>query len=409
MADGRTVTASTWRTPLVVILAGFAIAVIGFGIRSVFGFFLDPITQAHGWSRETFAIALSVQNLVWGLAAPLAGALADRYGPSRVIVGGAVIYGVGTWAMGVVDSGTLFALVAGVVVGVGVAFTGFSLALAAMARVVPPNMRSLALGLGTASGSLGQVVFALGGQGAISAFGWQDGLLALALTAMVIVPLAFVLPKSTAAVGEIASNQSITQALREAAGHRGFALLTVGFFVCGFQIAFITVHLPSYITDLGLSPWVAAWAWLMVGGCNIIGCLLAGLAGQRWSKRCGLSAIYFCRSVIIVALLLAPKSAATIYAFAIAMGFLWLATVPLTSGIVAQVFGVRYMATLFGVVFFGHQLGSFIGVWLGGWLYDRTGSYDMVWWISAGLGLVAALIHLPINEKPLARLQTGAA
>lgn len=393
-----------WRTPMVVILAGCAIAVIGFGIRSVFGFFLDPITQAQGWSRETFSIALSVQNLLWGLAAPVAGALADRYGPARVIVLGALIYGAATWAMGVVDSSVFFTLVAGVAVGIGVAFTGFSLALAAMARVVPPHMRSLALGLGTASGSLGQVIFALGGQGAISLLGWQGALIALAATAMAIIPLAFVLPKSNAGVGEVASDQSVGQALREAAGHRGYLLLTTGFFVCGFQIAFITVHFPSYITDLGLSPWVAAWAWFLVGGCNIVGCMVSGWFGQRWSKRCGLSGIYFARTLIIVGLLLAPKSALTIYAFAVAMGFLWLATVPLTSGIVAQVFGVKYMATLFGVVFFSHQLGSFAGVWMGGWLYDRTGSYDLVWWISAGLGLTAAIIHLPINEKPLARL-----
>ena len=389
---------------MVVILAGCAIAVIGFGIRSVFGFFLDPITQAQGWSRETFSIALSVQNLLWGLAAPVAGALADRYGPARVIVLGALIYGAATWAMGVVDSSVFFTLVAGVAVGIGVAFTGFSLALAAMARVVPPHMRSLALGLGTASGSLGQVIFALGGQGAISLLGWQGALIALAATAMAIIPLAFVLPKSNAGVGEVASDQSVGQALREAAGHRGYLLLTTGFFVCGFQIAFITVHFPSYITDLGLSPWVAAWAWFLVGGCNIVGCMVSGWFGQRWSKRCGLSGIYFARTLIIVGLLLAPKSALTIYAFAVAMGFLWLATVPLTSGIVAQVFGVKYMATLFGVVFFSHQLGSFAGVWMGGWLYDRTGSYDLVWWISAGLGLTAAIIHLPINEKPLARL-----
>jgi MFS family permease len=407
MTEATAAPGAGWRTPMVVILAGCAIAVIGFGIRSVFGFFLDPITEAHGWSRETYSVALSVQNLLWGLAAPLAGILADRYGPARVIVLGALIYGAATWAMGVVESSVMFTLVAGVAVGFGVAFTGFSLALAAMARVVPPHMRSLALGLGTASGSLGQVIFALGGQGAISLLGWQGALIALAATAMAIIPLAFVLPRSSTGVGEVVSNQSVGQALKEAAGHRGYLLLTTGFFVCGFQIAFITVHFPAYITDQGLSPWVAAWAWFLVGGCNIVGCLLAGMFGQRWSKRCGLSGIYFARALIIVGLLLAPKTEWTIYAFAIAMGSLWLATVPLTSGIVAQVFGVKYMATLFGVVFFSHQLGSFTGVWLGGWLYDATGSYDIVWWISAGLGLVAALIHLPIDERPLARLHVA--
>ena len=395
---------ASWRTPLVVILAGCAIAVVGFGIRSVFGFFLEPMTLERGWDRETFSIALSVQNLLWGLAVPVASALADRYGPSRVITAGAFIYALGTWGMSMAESGSLLVLTAGVLVGVGVAFTAFSIALAAMARVVPREQRSLILGLGTAAGSFGQVVFSLIGQQTIQAFGWQGALTALAACAFAIVPLAFVLPKATAGVGEAVSTQTMGNAFGEALHHRGYLLLTTGFFVCGFQIAFITVHFPAYISDLGLSPWVAAWAWLLVGGCNIAGCLLAGFAGQRWSKRCGLSAIYAARTLIILGLLLAPKSALTIYLFAAAMGFTWLATVPLTSGIVAQVFGVRYMASLFGIVFLSHQIGSFTGVWLGGWLYDHTGSYDVVWWISAGLGLAAALIHLPIDEKPLARL-----
>ena len=408
MSPGATRSAASLHGSSAVIAAGCLIALFGFGIRSVFGFFLDPITEAHGWSRETFSIALSVQNLLWGLAAPVAGMLADRFGATRVIVLGAAIYALGTWAMSAVESGTMFTLVAGVAVGIGVAFTGFSLALAAMARVVPRSMQSLALGLGTAAGSMGQVVFSLAGQGAISLFDWRGGLWALAAAALIMIPLAFVLPRAGEGGRDAAREQSVIEALAEAVRHRGYVLLTIGFFVCGFQIAFITVHLPSYITGLGLSPWVAAWAWFLVGGCNIAGALLAGLAGQRWSKRGGLSAIYFARAVVVVALLLAPKSALTIYLFAIAMGFLWLATVPLTSGIVAQVFGTRYMATLFGIVFLGHQLGSFVGVWLGGWLHDRTGSYDIVWWIGAALGVVAGLVHLPIDERPLARLRLEA-
>ena len=408
MSSGATRSAASLHGSSAVIAAGCLIALFGFGIRSVFGFFLDPITEAHGWSRETFSIALSVQNLLWGLAAPVAGMLADRFGATRVIVLGAAIYALGTWAMSAVESGTMFTLVAGVAVGIGVAFTGFSLALAAMARVVPRSMQSLALGLGTAAGSMGQVVFSLAGQGAISLFDWRGGLWALAAAALIMIPLAFVLPRAGEGGRDAAREQSVIEALAEAVRHRGYVLLTIGFFVCGFQIAFITVHLPSYITGLGLSPWVAAWAWFLVGGCNIAGALLAGLAGQRWSKRGGLSAIYFARAVVVVALLLAPKSALTIYLFAIAMGFLWLATVPLTSGIVAQVFGTRYMATLFGIVFLSHQLGSFVGVWLGGWLHDRTGSYDIVWWIGAALGVVAGLVHLPIDERPLARLRLEA-
>jgi MFS family permease len=396
---------SSWRTPLMVIAAGCGIAMIGFGVRSTFGLFLGPMTEARLWSRETFAIALAIQNLLWGLGVPVAGMIADRFGPVRVIVLGALMYALGTWAMSVVESGPAFYLVGGVLVGLGIAFTAFSLALTAMARVVPRGKRSLILGLGTAAGSLGQFVFAPNTQAAIDFFGWQGALMALAAAALVVIPLAFILPNTTTSVDEAASNQSMLEALREARGHSGYLLLTMGFFVCSFQIAFITVHFPAYITGLGLSSSVAAWAIALVGSCNIIGCLLAGWVGQRWSKRCGLSVIYFARTLIIVALLMAPKTELTVFLFAGAMGFLWLATVPLTSGIVAQVFGTRCMATLFGIVFFSHQAGSFIGIWLGGWLFDATGSYDIVWWISAGLGLAAALVHLPINEKPLARLE----
>ncbi len=388
---------SSWRTPLMVIAAGCGIAMIGFGVRSTFGLFLEPMTEARAWNRETFSIALAIQNLLWGIGVPIAGMIADRFGPSRVIILGALMYAAGTWSMSVVESGPAFYMVGGVLVGLGVAFTAFSLALAAMAWVVPHGKRSFILGLGTAAGSLGQFVFSPNAQAAIDFFGWQGALLALAASALAIVPLALILPRTTTSVDEAVSDQSMMEALREARGHSGYILLTMGFFVCGFQIAFIT--------DLGLSSSVAAWSIALVGGCNIIGSLLAGMAGQRWSKRCGLAVIYFARSIIIVALLFAPKTDITVYAFAAAMGFLWLATVPLTSAIVAQVFGTRYMATLFGIVFFSHQAGSFIGIWLGGWLYDTTGSYDIVWWISAGLGIAAALVHLPINEKPLARLQ----
>ncbi|MBT5432424.1 MAG: MFS transporter [Alphaproteobacteria bacterium] len=388
-----------------VIAAGCAIAMIGFGVRSVFGLFLEPITEARGWSRETFSIALAIQNLLWGLGMPIAGMIADRFGPARVIVGGAIVYALGTWAMSVVDSGSLFYFTAGIMVGIGIAFTAFSLALASMARVVPKEKRSLILGLGTAAGSFGQVVFSPNAQLAIDHLGWQGALLALAAAALALIPLAFLLPRATTGVDEVVSDQSMSDALTEARGHLGFVLLTFGFFVCGFQIAFITVHFPAYVTGLGLSSSVAAWAIAIVGGCNILGSLAAGAFGQRWSKRYGPAMIYLLRSVIIVCLLMAPKMEMTIYIFAASMGFLWLATVPLTSGIVAQVFGTRYMATLFGIVFFSHQTGSFIGVWLGGWLYDNTGSHDIIWWISAALGLAAAAVHLPIDERPLARLQ----
>ncbi len=402
-------TPSTWRTPLIVIVAGCLIAALGFGIRSSFGLFLEPMTVDKGWSRETFALAMAIQNLLWGAGVPIAGALADRFGPSRVLAGGAVLYAIGVWGMATVDTASALHLFGGLVTGLGVAFTAFSIALASIARVVGPERRSLALGLGTAAGSFGQVVFSPLGQQFISAFGWDSALMILALTTLLIIPLAFVLPNETSARGEVTTDQTIAAALKEAINHRGYVLLTIGFFVCGFHVAFITVHFPAYVKDLGLAAEVGAYAIAIVGLFNIAGSFLSGLVGQRWSKKGGLSVIYFARAVCITALLLAPKTELTIYLFAGTMGILWLSTVPLTTGIVAQVFGVRYMATLFGVVFFSHQVGSFMGVWLGGYLYDNAGTYDPVWWAGIVLGVAAAVLHLPINEKPLARLapQTG--
>ncbi|MGI9487711.1 MAG: MFS transporter [Geminicoccaceae bacterium] len=397
-------TAAGWRTPLLIIVAGCLISTVGFGLRSVFGLFLEPMTVAHGWSRETFALALALQNLLWGAGVPVAGALADRFGPSRVIAFGAVVYGIGVYGMAEAESGLMLHLFAGLVTGLGVAFTAFSIAMAAMARVVGPAKRSLALGLGTAAGSFGQVLFSPLAQAWIQSFGWHDALLILAITAGLLIPLAFLLPNDTSVKGEPLSDQGLGEALREALAHRGYVLLTIGFFVCGFHVAFITVHFPAYVLDLGLEAHVGAYAIALIGLFNIAGSFLSGAYGQRWSKKSGLSSIYFLRAIAITALLLAPKTDVTIYLFAGAMGILWLSTVPLTTGIVAQVFGVRYMATLFGIVFFSHQLGSFLGVWLGGFLYDRTGSYDAIWWAGVVLGLAAAIIHLPINERPLPRL-----
>jgi MFS family permease len=393
-----------WRTPLMVIVAGCLIAMVGFGIRSVFGLFLEPMTVDRGWDRETFGLAMAIQNLLWGIGVPIAGAIADRFGPARVIAIGAIVYMIGVWGMSQAESAMALHVFGGVLTGLGVAFTAFSLAMAAMAKVVGPERRSLALGLGTAAGSFGQVVFSPVGQGFIDAFGWESAMLILAASALVIIPLAFVLPTDTTAKGEAPSDQTFAQALAEAGAHRGYILLTVGFFVCGFHVAFITVHFPSYVRDLGLDPVVGAYALSLVGLFNIAGSFGAGMAGQRWSKKVSLSTIYFLRAIAITALLLAPKTELTIYLFAAAMGVLWLSTVPLTTGLVAQIFGVKYLATLFGFVFLSHQLGSFLGIWLGGYLYDTVGSYYGVWWAGVALGVLAAIIHLPINEKPLARL-----
>ncbi|MDH3712764.1 MAG: MFS transporter [Gammaproteobacteria bacterium] len=396
--------ASSWRTPLLIIIAGCLIAAIGFGIRSTFGLFLEPMTVTKGWSRETFALAMAIQNLLWGIGQPVAGALADRFGPSRVLAGGAIVYAIGTWGMAVSQSAPALHVFGGLLTGLGVAFTAFPIALAAIARVVGRERRSLALGLGTASGSFGQVFFTPVGQGFINAFGWESAMVILAMTTLLIMPLAFALPRDAGVQGEVRIDQSISDALKEAVRHRGYVLLTCGFFVCGFHVAFITVHFPAYVGDLGLAAEVGAYALATVGLFNIVGSFMSGVIGQRWSKKSALSIIYFARSVCIAALLMAPKTEVTIYLFAATMGILWLSTVPLTTGIVAQVFGVRYMATLFGVVFLSHQLGSFLGVWLGGYLYDTIGTYDPVWWAGIVLGVLAAVLHLPINEKPLARL-----
>ena len=398
-----------WRTPLAVLLVGCLIAMIGFGVRSIFGLFLEPITAARGWDRETFALAIAIQNLIWGATLPFAGALAARSGPSRVIALGALAYAAGIWGMAESESGLAFQLFGGLLTGIGVAFTAFSLVLATMAKVVGPERRSLALGLGTAAGSLGQAVFSPLGQSFIAAFGWHGALISLSLSVLALVPLAFMLSGPKGAADEPEIDQSLIEALREARGHRGYLLLTTGFFACGFHVAFITVHFPAYIIDIGFSAEVGAWAISLIGLFNIVGSLLSGAAGQRWSKKFGLSFIYSARAVLITVFMLAPVSEASVYAFSAVLGILWLSTVPLTTGIVAQVFGTRYMATLFAIVFFSHQVGSFLGVWLGGWIYDATGSYAPMWWAGVALGVAAAVVHLPIDEKPLARLRPGSA
>ena len=397
-----------WQTPALVMAAACAVAAVGFGARSIFGLFLEPMTAARGWGRETFALALAVQNLVWGASLPVAGALSDRFGPSRVLAAGAVVYALGVRGMAHTENPALLQMTAGVLVGVGVAFTAFTIALAAMARVVGPERRSLALGLGTAAGSFGQAVFSPLGQGFIDAWGWQPALVGLSASVLVIAPTAMLLPGTPPAAEAAGSEpadpgQSLAAAVREAAGHRGYGLLTAGFFVCGFHVAFITVHFPAYVRDLGLPAAAGAGAVAIIGLFNIVGSLAAGAAGQRWSRKCGLSAIYALRAAAITALLLAPKTVAVIYLFSAVMGVLWLSTVPLTTGIVGRIFGLRHLATLFGFVFLSHQLGSFLGIWLGGRLHDATGSYDGVWWAGVVLGVAAALIHLPIDERPIER------
>ena len=408
MSGPQTGMAGKWQSPLVVVTAGCLIAMIGFGIRSSFGLFLEPMTAANGWGRETFALAMAIQNLLWGIGVPFAGAIADKRGAAPVLTVGTLFYALGIWGMAEADSGLMLHLFGGILTGLGVAFTGFAIALAAIAKVVGPDKRSLALGLGTAAGSMGQVVFSPLSQAFIDLYGWYSALLIMAGFTALIVPFAWLIPHRDTAEGEAASGQTLIEALREAAIHRGYVLLTLGFFVCGFHVAFITVHFPAYVKDLGLAGSVGAVSLALIGLFNILGSFGSGAVGQRWSKKLGLSWIYLLRAVAITVLMLMPKTEFTIYLFSASMGILWLSTVPLTTGIVGQVFGLRYLATLFGIVFFSHQVGSFIGVWLGGYLYDTTGSYDAVWWTGVALGLLAAWIHMMIDERPLARLSVPA-
>jgi len=399
----------TWRLPIgVIVLCGCLIGIVSFGARAGFGLFLTPISAEFHWGREVFALSIAIQNLIWGLGQPFAGMLADKYGSGRVVAVGAVVYAAGVALMAYSSEPWQMHLTAGVLVGLGTAFASFMIVMATMARRVTPKWRSLVLGIATASGSIGQFTMVPLGQAFLKAYGWHVALLLLAACLLVVIPL------STTVTGKGAPtpgmrDQTIREAVGEAFAHRSYNLLVAGFFVCGFHVAFILVHMPSYIVDRGLPPETGATALALVGFFNIIGSLTAGFVGGKFSKKYSLAAIYFARAIAIALFVTLPISQFTVYLFAAAMGLLWLSTVPLTSGLVAQFFGLRYMAMLFGVVFLSHQVGSFIGVWLGGKLYDSYGTYDVVWWLSVALGVAAAIIHLPIREAPAPRLAAAAA
>ncbi len=392
-----------WRTPSVVITAGCLIALLGFGVRSGFGLFLEPISADLGWGREVFALAIAIQNLFWGLGQPFAGALADRYGSGRVLATGGLLYAAGVLLMSQTSTPLMLHLSAGVLVGLGLAGASFAVVLAAIGRMVSEERRSWALGLGTAAGSLGQFLMVPIGQLFLSTYGWSIALLLLSCCAALIIPLA------TALTGRGEHNastreQTMSEALREAGGHSGYWYLTSGFFVCGFHVAFIQTHLPAYLVDMGIAREIGAWALALVGLFNVFGAYSSGLLGGRYSKKNLLSWLYLARAVAIALFIIVPLSPASVLIFSAAIGLLWLSTVPLTSGLVAQIFGPRYMATLFGIVFLSHQLGAFLGVWMGGYLFDTTGSYEVVWWLSVALGVLAALLHWPINERKVGRL-----
>ena len=396
-----------WLRPSVVIAAGCLISLIGFGVRAGFGLFLAPMSSDMGWGREIFALAIAIQNLLWGLGLPFVGMIADKFGTARVLIVGAVLYAVGVYLMSVSSTPSMLYLSAGVVVGLALAGTSFSLVLAAFARMVPPEKQSWALGMGTAAGSLGQFLMVPLGQSFISAYGWSTALVLLGFCALIIVPLA--LPMTAAGKGgRMGMEQTIGQALREAGGHSSYLFLTAGFFVCGFHVAFVAVHLPAYITDQGLPGELGASALAIVGLMNVLGAYGSGVLGGKFPKKYLLSTIYFLRAIVFAVFIIVPVSSLTVLIFAGVLGLLWLSTVPATSALVALMFGPRYMATLFGIVFLSHQLGSFLGVWLGGYLYDLSGSYDVVWWLSVGLGVASALLHLPIVERPAPRVSVPA-
>ncbi|WP_375452019.1 MFS transporter [uncultured Devosia sp.] len=383
---------------LLLIIAGCAIAAIGNGVRTSFGLFTLPMVTDLGLTREGYAMAMAIQNLAWGIAQPFAGNFADRVGTGRTIALGAAIYAAGVILTALSPSAGILIVTAGIITGVGIAICSFSVVMAAFGRSVAAEKRPMIFGIATAASSFGQFAFAPISQGFINAFGWQTALIYLGMLLLLIIPLSFALRGRTeSAPGQ--ADLPFMQALSQAWGHGSYRLLVIGFFVCGFHLAFINVHMPAYLVQCGLSPEVGSWAIAVIGLFNIAGSLLAGYLGSRLPKQLLLATIYFLRAIAIAAFLLVPVSELTAYAFAAAMGLLWLSTVPLTAGLVSLFFGPRYMGMLYGVAFFSHQLGSFVGVWLGGYVFDATGSYSLVWYLGILLGLGSAAIHLPINER----------
>lgn len=393
-----------------ILLCGGAIVTLSMGIRHGFGLWLQPITQEMGWTRENFSLAIAVQNLSWGILGIFVGMLADRIGAFKVLIGGSILYALGLVGMALSPSSTVFLLTAGVLIGAAQAGTTYAVIYGVLGRQIPVARRSWAMGVAAAAGSFGQFFMVPVEGKLIAQFGWSNALLILALFALLIAALAFGLREpGFGGSTPIKREQTVGQALREAWTYPSFLLLMAGYFVCGFQVMFIGVHMPSYLKDFGMAPHVASYSLALVGLFNIFGTYLAGNLGQKLPKRYLLSGIYGLRSVATVAFLLTPLSPWSVYAFCAAMGFLWLSTVPLTNATIAQIFGVQHLSMLGGFVFFSHQIGSFLGVWLGGYLYDINGNYDMVWYISIALGIFAAIVNMPVRETAIVRRTPSAA
>ncbi len=388
------------RNSLLVLIVGSLLVTLAMGLRHGFGLFLEPMSSDLGWGRGVFAFALAVQNLMWGLAQPFAGALADRFGAARTAAVGGALYALGLLCMGLSETALGMTLSAGLLIGIGLSGTTFSVVLGAVGRAVAPEKRSMAMGIVSAAGSFGQFAMLPGTLGLLEWLGWSAALLVMAAIGALMVPLGAMLHDRPVLTG---GGLSLGEALSEAAGHRGFWLLCLGFFVCGFQVVFIAVHLPGYLFDQGIAARVGSTVLALVGLFNIFGTYLAGWLGGQYSKPRLLASLYLTRSVVIAVFLLVPLTPVSAYAFGVAIGLLWLSTVPLTNGVVAAVFGVRHLSMLGGIVFLFHQLGSFVGVWLGGYLYDITGDYDVVWKLAILLGVVAAVLHWFVSERPIER------
>ena len=393
-----------------VLACGAAIVTLSMGVRHGFGLWLQPITQEMGWTRQSFAFAIALQNLSWGVIGIFAGMAADRFGAFRVLMGGAVLYGLGLAGMALSPTPLLFALTTGLLIGAAQAGTTYAVIYGVLGRQIAPERRSWAMGVAAAAGSFGQFLMVPVEGWLIASLGWQQALLALSMAVLLIIPLAFGLREpGFQGAAPPKRDQTIGHALREAFSYPSFNLLMAGYFVCGFQVVFIGVHMPSYLKDNGLSPQVASYALALIGLFNVFGTYIAGTLGQRMPRRFIHSFIYLARAVAISVFLLVPLSPLSVYIFSAVMGTLWLSTVPPTNATIAQIFGVQHLSMLGGFVFFSHQLGSFMGVWLGGYLYDATGSYDIVWYIAIGLGVLAGLVNLPIKEAPIQRAQPQAA
>jgi MFS family permease len=394
---------STWRTPMVIVVLGCVLTIVAFGPRSTLGFFLTPLSSANHWGRDVFALAIAIQNLLWGIGQPLAGMIADRYGTVKVLCAGAVLYAAGLALMAHATSAPMLDLSAGVLIGFGLSGCSFPVVLAAFGKLVPPQWRTFAFGLGTAAGSFGQFLYSPLAVGLMDAFGWQQTLIIFACSMALVLPLSFVLKTPLSESGS-SKHQPLGAALREAMAHRSYLLLVLGYFTCGFQLQFITIHMPPYLVDRGLSAEVGGWTIATIGLFNIVGSLASGWLGDRMPKRYLLAIIYFTRAAAIFGFIMFPVTTTTCLIFGAVMGLMWLSTVPATNGINAVMFGTRWLATLSGLAFFSHQVGGFLGVLLGGIAFDRTGSYDLVWWLSILFGVLSAIINLPIVEKPVARL-----